>query len=225
MNLYNYIRSYWTSNYDIGEKLDRCCRRVQAIENIVTDKFDRVETKLSNLEDGVFRSDVCLDHLMKQFGPYGLSQRSRSPSLTRTPPPNHSSSKHSHSSSNHSRPSNHSVASSSSNTSSTSTDGSNLAVFVKPRINNHTQLQYVTGKTKRYNTRKRLYENVDMEKLVDAKLGEPRKKIKRINSDLEKRGYGLTHISDNSLIVDCDCGTVSSVIKDDSDSARYKSEE
>lgn len=54
-------------------------------------------------------------------------------------------------------------------------DGSNLGVFIKPRINDNTQLQYITGKQDRYNMRKILYSN--MENIVDRKEAAPRKKL------------------------------------------------
>ncbi|ACZ63545.1 38.7 kDa protein [Pieris rapae granulovirus Wuhan] len=78
-------------------------------------------------------------------------------------------------------------------------DGSNLGVFIKARINDNTQLQYITGKQDRYNMRKILYSN--MENIVDRKEAAPRKKIDIINDRLNNVGFKLTHISNNSVIV------------------------
>lgn len=95
---------------------------------------------------------------------------------------------------------------------SASSEGSNLAVYLKPRIDNHTQLQYVTGKKRRFNTRKRLYDSVDMERVLDEKEEAPRKKIKIINDQLENNGLNLTHVNKNSLIVDSHCNKVRDII-------------
>lgn len=97
-------------------------------------------------------------------------------------------------------------------TCSSSTDGSNLAVYTKPRLNNKTQVQYVTGRSARYNTRKRLYDNINMDKVVDMKCKEPRKKIRRINQQLENEGIAVTRISDNSLIIDEPSASVNSIV-------------
>ncbi|AAG27352.1 PxORF54 peptide [Plutella xylostella granulovirus] len=96
--------------------------------------------------------------------------------------------------------------------SSNHSDGSNLGVFVKQRINNNTQLQYVTGNTAAYNTRKQMYEEINMDKIYDDKDPEPNLKKLKINEQLIRNGCELCTISDNSLIVNCDCDKVVRII-------------
>ncbi|UXX41867.1 38.7k protein [Psilogramma increta granulovirus] len=87
----------------------------------------------------------------------------------------------------------------------------NFGVFVKSRLNNHTQLQYVSGTTENYNTIKSLY--TDMTQVVELlNYGEECEvnaiKLK-INTCIEMGGFKITHISDNSKIVN---GHVNDVI-------------
>ncbi|ABC61188.1 38.7KD protein [Choristoneura occidentalis granulovirus] len=90
-------------------------------------------------------------------------------------------------------------------------DSSNFGVFVKPRINNHTHVRYVTGKSDHYILRKNLY--YDMENIVDIKDNEPRKKIKLINDTLHDSGYELTDISKTSKIIDANVNSVKKIIQ------------
>ena len=82
-------------------------------------------------------------------------------------------------------------------------DSFSFGVFVKPRLNNHTQLQYVSGTTDIYNTRKSLY--TDMTQVVEllnngGEYEVSAKKLK-ITARLEAAGFDVTHISDNSKII------------------------
>lgn len=176
MNFYNFIKSYWSNDTDIGHKVNHCCEHVKAIEHVFYNKLGKVENKLEEIQ-------ICVDSLMKNYK-YDVDDSLSSPRI-----------------SNHSE------------TSNVSSDGSNLGVYVKSRINDNTQLQYVTGKTNHYNTRKRLYENVEMEKVIDEKEPAPRKRIKKINDQLINNGCNVTRISDNSLIVECDCDKVRDIVK------------
>ncbi|AKN80798.1 38.8K [Diatraea saccharalis granulovirus] len=78
-------------------------------------------------------------------------------------------------------------------------DGSNLGIFIKSRINDDTQLQYITGPSDRYDTRKKLY--MDMEKIIDRKEENPRVKIKEYNELLQRAGFEVSKITDNTLII------------------------
>nr|ARX71924.1 38.7k [Erinnyis ello granulovirus] len=78
-----------------------------------------------------------------------------------------------------------------------------LGIFGKPRHNNHTQLQFVSGTRDVYNTKKSLYS--DMTLIVeDVDVGEENtvcmKKL-QYTSSLEDAGFDVTHISENSKIV------------------------
>ncbi|APO13944.1 38.7 kDa protein [Plodia interpunctella granulovirus] len=92
-------------------------------------------------------------------------------------------------------------------------DGSNLAVFVKPCVHNHTQIQYVTGDPTRFNLRKQLYDDGNMEKVVDGKELSPRRRIAAYNKRFSTEGYRLTSISDNSVIVEGPCEHVKEIIQ------------
>lgn len=89
---------------------------------------------------------------------------------------------------------------------------SNLAIFVKPKYNDHTQIQYVTGDAKVFATRKNIYNSCEMEIIDDRPVKESRHEIAKINRALEDNGYTITTISENSLIVDCDYNTLKDII-------------
>lgn len=93
---------------------------------------------------------------------------------------------------------------------SSDSDGSNLAVYLKPRINNTTQVQYITGHTERYNLRRKLYD--DMDDVVDMKDPAPSERILEYNRRLEEAGLVLTAVGRTSVIVDEDCEKVKEII-------------
>lgn len=78
-----------------------------------------------------------------------------------------------------------------------------FGVFVRPRLNNHTQLQFVSGTTDTYNTKKLLYTDMTpvVELLIDGGEKENEVSAKKITARLEAAGFNVTHISENSKII------------------------
>ncbi|AER41493.1 hypothetical protein [Epinotia aporema granulovirus] len=89
---------------------------------------------------------------------------------------------------------------------------SNLAIFVKPKHNDHTQIQYVTGDAKTFATRKNIYSSCEMEMIDDRPVNESRHEIAKINRALTDNGYNITTVSENSLLVDCNYNTLKDII-------------
>ncbi|AKS25401.1 38.7k [Clostera anastomosis granulovirus B] len=93
----------------------------------------------------------------------------------------------------------------------------NFGVFVKQRLNNHTQLQFVSGSKDSYKTKSSLY--TDMTKVVELfNFGsEYEVKTKQLKTTLclEAAGLNVTHISENSKIVKGHIDDVIRIIKDD----------
>ncbi|AAS82675.1 ORF63 [Agrotis segetum granulovirus] len=184
-SLVKYVRSYWFGN-DSNSKdevrtiLDRCCKRVDAVETLLTNKFGKIDQDLNEMKEVFLNVSLMLKQ--EQTDESGQDEVDKnSPRLSNT------------------------------SSCSNSSDGSNLAVYVKPRINGHTQLQYVTGRTKRYNTRKRFYQDIDMKEVIAGKESSPRKKITKINHKLLEKGT-VANIGEDSFIVAHDADTVCDVI-------------
>ncbi|QOD40026.1 38.7k [Matsumuraeses phaseoli granulovirus] len=90
-------------------------------------------------------------------------------------------------------------------------DGSNLGIFIKKRVNNCTNVNYITGKTDNYNLRKKLYN--DMENIVDIKNESPKDKILYYNNRLREAGFEITHITDNNVFVSGDYENVKKLLQ------------
>lgn len=95
-------------------------------------------------------------------------------------------------------------------------DGSNLAVYMKPRINNHTLIQYVTGHDSRFEIRKNLFHD-HMENVVELVADDPYKLINHFNTKLKHAGCEIDFIDDYNVIVKCDYDTVKEIILKDED--------
>nr|AIU36719.1 ORF73 38.7kd [Cydia pomonella granulovirus] len=93
---------------------------------------------------------------------------------------------------------------------SNDSDGSNVGVFIRPRING-TTIHYITGHEDRYNMRTKFYS--DNERVVDMKSTNPKETIEEFNRLLEKNGLILTHITDNVVIAVGDCESVKRVFR------------
>lgn len=93
------------------------------------------------------------------------------------------------------------------------TDGSNLAVFAKTGINDTTRLQYVTGHRDKFETRKRMYDGVVMDKLYEANnLSEPAAKIAKLETEIINAGKRMEYAGQHSTVVYANADEVSDLI-------------
>ena len=82
------------------------------------------------------------------------------------------------------------------------TDGSNLAVYSKTSINDTTRLQYVTGHHDKFETRKRMYDGVVMDKLYEANnLAEPAAKIAKLETEIINSGKRIEYAGQHGTVV------------------------
>jgi hypothetical protein len=90
-------------------------------------------------------------------------------------------------------------------TSSTDSEGgSNLGAYIKPNVDRTTTtVQWVTGKQKKYNTRKRIYDTMDMEKVVDEKSTNPKERIKKFKQSLQENNVPFEDITDSTTVLNC----------------------
>ncbi|ACH69434.1 P38.7 [Pseudalatia unipuncta granulovirus] len=93
------------------------------------------------------------------------------------------------------------------------TDGSNLAVYSKNSINDTTRLQYVTGHRDAFQTRKRMYDGVVMEKLYEANnLEEPAAKIAKLEEEIINSGKRIEYAGQHGTVVYANEGEVRDII-------------
>jgi len=94
------------------------------------------------------------------------------------------------------------------------TDGSNLAVYSKTSINDTTRLQYVTGHRDKFETRKRMYDDVVMEKLYEANnLEEPAAKIAKLEEEIINSGKRFEYSGQHGTVVYANEDEVKDIVK------------
>nr|AXS01089.1 38.7 k [Spodoptera frugiperda granulovirus] len=94
-------------------------------------------------------------------------------------------------------------------------DGSNLAIYSKPSINDTTRLQYVTGHRDEFETRKRMYDGVTMDKLYEAhNVNEPAYKISKLEKDITNAGVKCEYAGQNGIVVYANQETVKRLIQE-----------
>lgn len=95
------------------------------------------------------------------------------------------------------------------------TDGSNLAIYIKPSFNNTTRLQYVMGHREKFETRKRMYDSVAMEKLYEEHgVEQPNVKVARMESKLINAGVRCEYSGKNGIVAYADDSTVKKLVKE-----------
>ncbi|AAM70263.1 P38.7 [Phthorimaea operculella granulovirus] len=90
-------------------------------------------------------------------------------------------------------------------------DCEKLAILMKPRINNHTQIQYITGHDNVFDMRKDMYSQ--MENVYETFEKNVQNIIDHVNRELDTRGYNITQIGTDSVIVNGNYETVSRLVK------------
>ncbi|QBQ01616.1 38.7 kDa protein [Hyphantria cunea granulovirus] len=81
--------------------------------------------------------------------------------------------------------------------------GSNLGAYIKPNMDHTTTLQWVTGKEKKYNTRKRVYDTMNMVKVLDKKSAGPKEHIKKFKQNLQDENVPYEDISESTMVLKC----------------------